>query len=100
MKKELKAKFTPEAAKLLSKLHPENKKLIKADLNDLRQNPYLGNDLEQELSGFKSYKIKRYRVLYDVDEEKWVIQVYYIGHRRDVYERFRALLGELQKRTS
>jgi len=100
MKKDLKAKFTPEAAKLLSKLHPENKKLIKAGLNDLRENPYLGNDLAQDLSGFKSYKIKRYRVLYDVNEEEGVIQVYYIGHRRDVYERFRVLLGELQKRTS
>jgi mRNA interferase RelE/StbE len=100
MKRELKAKFTPEAAKLLSKLHPENKKLIKAGLNDLKENPYLGNDLAQELSGFNSYRIKRYRVLYDVNEEEEAIQVYYVGHRRDVYERFRILLGELQKGTS
>ena len=95
--KDLKVRFTPEAARLLSRLHPESKKLIKAALNELRKNPYLGDDLQQELSGFKSYKTKRYRVLYDINEEEGVIQVYYIGHRRDVYEQFRDLLTQLQE---
>ena len=95
--KNLRLKFTPEAARLLAKLHPEAKKLIKSGLDELRQSPYLGDDLQQELSGFKSYKIKRYRVLYVVDEEEEVIQVYYVGHRRDVYEQFRDLLNDLHK---
>jgi mRNA interferase RelE/StbE len=94
---DLRLKFTPEAARLLAKLHPEAKKLIKSGLDELRQSPYLGDDLQQELSGFKSYKIKRYRVLYVVDEEEEVIQVYYVGHRRDVYEQFRDLLNDLHK---
>ena len=95
--KNLRLQFTPEAARLLAKLHPEAKKLIKSGLDELRQNPYLGDDLQEELSGFKSYKIKRYRVLYAVDEEKEVIRVYYVGHRRDVYEQFRDLLSDLHK---
>jgi mRNA interferase RelE/StbE len=95
--KKIGLKFTPEAARLLGKLHPESKKLIKAGFTELRQNPYVGDDLQQELSGFKSYKIKRYRVLYAVDEEEGVIQVYYVGHRRDVYEQFRDLLTNLHK---
>jgi mRNA interferase RelE/StbE len=95
--KNLRLKFTPEAARLLAKLHPEGKKLIKSGLDELRQNPFLGDDLQQELSGFKSYKIKRYRVLYAVDEQKRAIQVYYVGHRRDVYEQFRDLLTDLHK---
>lgn len=95
--KNLRLKFTPEAARLLAKLHPEAKKLIKSGLDELRQSPYLGDDLQQELSGFKSYKIKRYRVLYGVDEEEEVIQVYYVGQRRDVYEQFRDLLNDLHK---
>ena len=94
--KNMRLKFTPEAARLLAKLHPEGKRLIKAGLDKLRQSPYVGDDLQQELSGFKSYKIKRYRVLYDIDEEQELIQVYYVGHRRDVYEQFRDLLGRLQ----
>jgi mRNA interferase RelE/StbE len=95
--KNLRLQFTPEAARLLAKLHPEAKKLIKSRLDLLRQSPYPGDDLQQELSGFKSYKIKRYRVLYAVDEEEEVVQVYYVGHRRDVYEQFRDLLSDLHK---
>jgi len=95
--KNVRLKFTPEAARLLAKLHPEAKKLIKSGLDELRQSPYLGDELQQELSGFKSYKIKRYRVLYAIDEEEGVIQVYYVGHRRDVYEQFRDLLSDLHK---
>ena len=95
--KDLRLTFTPEAARLLANLHPESKKLIKAGLTELRQNPHLGDDLQQELSSFKSYKIKRYRILYDINEEEEVIQVYYVGHRRDVYEQFRDLLSDLHK---
>ena len=95
--KNIRLKFTPEAARLLAKLHPESKKHIKAGLNELRQSPYQGDYLQQELSGFKSYKIKRYRVLYDIKEEEEVIQVYYVGHRRDVYEQFKDLLNNFQK---
>ena len=95
--KDLRLTFTPEAARLLANLHPESKKLIKAGLTELRQNPHLGDDLQQELSSFKSYKIKRYRILYDINEEEEVIQVYYVGHRRDVYEQFRDLLNNLHK---
>jgi len=95
--KKLRLKFTPEAARLIAKLHPEAKKLIKTGLDELRQNPFLGDDLQQELSGFKSCKIKRYRVLYAIDEEEGAIQVYYVGHRRDVYEEFRDLLSNLHK---
>jgi addiction module RelE/StbE family toxin len=98
--KGFKIRFTLEAARLLSKLHPEGKRLVKTALEELRQNPYSGDDLQQELSGFKSYKTKRYRVLYDVNEEEGVIRIYYVGHRRDVYEQFRVLLSKLQKRTS
>ena len=95
--KNIRLKFTLEAARLLAKLHPEAKKLIKASLEELRQNPYLGDDLQQELSDFKSYEIKRYRVLYEINEEEEVIQVYYVGHRRDVYEQFRDLLNSFQE---
>ncbi len=95
-----KIKFTPEAARLSSKFHPENRKLIKAALKELQQNPNLGDDLQEELSGFKSHKIKRYRILYSINEERNATQIYYIGHRKDVYEQFRLLLNKLQKNSS
>ena len=90
-------RFTPESSGFLSKLHPENKRLPKQALTELRQNPHVGKDLQEELSGFKSFKLKQYRIIYDIDQEKNDIQIYHIGRRRDVYEQLRRLLTELQK---
>jgi len=103
-------KFTAESSRILSKFHPrpprlsesdggqaENKKLIKQALDELRKNPYAGSDLQEELYGFKSFKLKRYRVLYSVNEEEKTIQVFHVGHRKDIYEQFNRLLNELKK---
>ena len=95
--KKWKMRFTLESSRLLSKIHPENKKLIRQALNELRQNPHKGKDLQEDLSGFKSLRLKRYRIIYDIDEEKNIIQIFYIGPRKDVYEQFKRLLIELQK---
>lgn len=95
--KKWKIRFTPEASRLLSKIHPENKKQLKQALNELQQNPYTGKDLQEELFGFKSLRLKKYRVIYTVSEKNNYIEIYYIGHRSDVYEQFRRLLIELQK---
>jgi mRNA interferase RelE/StbE len=90
-------KFTPEASRILSRFHPEIKKLIKQALNELRRDPYSGTDLQEELWGFKSFKLKKYRVLYNINEEENIIQIFHIDHRKDVYEQFNRLLNELKK---
>jgi mRNA interferase RelE/StbE len=95
MRRSLRIRLTPEAAKGLSKFHPELKKLIKAGIKDLQSQPHAGHDLEEELSGFKSFRVKRYRIVYVVNEEENSLDVYHIGHRRDVYEQLRRMLGKL-----
>jgi len=88
-------RFTMEASRLVSSLHPEIKKQIKKELNGLSENPYLGKDLQEELSGFKSQRSKQHRIIYDLDENQKSIQVYFVGRRTDVYEQFRRLLAHL-----
>ncbi len=78
-------RFTLESSRLLSKLHPENKKLIKQALTELRLNPHMGKDLQEELSGFKSFRLKQYRIIYHINKEKFFIEIYHIGRRRDIY---------------
>ena len=95
--KKWKMRFTPESSRILSKLHPENKKLIKQALTELRLNPHVGKDLQEELSGFKALRLKQYRIIYNINEEKNSIQIYHIGRRSDIYEQFKRLLTELQK---
>jgi len=90
-------RFTVEASRLVSGLHPEIKKQIKIELNGLRENPYAGKNLQEELSGFKSQRSKQHRIIYDIDESQKSIRVYFVGRRSDVYEQFRRLLANLQK---
>ena len=61
--------FTPEMSRLVAKLHPENKGQLKQALSRLRQNPFIGKDLQEELFEFKSLRLKKYRVIYTVSEE-------------------------------
>jgi mRNA interferase RelE/StbE len=88
-------RLTPVAAGFIAKLHPENGKIIRQALDEIRRNPHSGYDLQEELSGFKSFRAKRYRVIYKVDEVGHSIDVYLVGHRRDVYEQLGVLLRRL-----
>ena len=88
-------RLTPEAARFVAKLHPENRKIIRQALDAIRQHPYSGYDLQEELSGFNSFRSKRYRIIYKVDEFGQSIDVYLVGHRRDVYEQLGVLLRRL-----
>jgi len=94
--KGLRIRFAPEAAKFIANLHPENRKIIREAVDQIRRNPHSGHDLQEELSGFKSFKSKRYRIIYKVDEGGSSVDIYLVGHRRDVYEQFRVLLRRLK----
>lgn len=94
--RDLQVRFTPEAVDLVKRLHPDNKRQIRSAIKELGQKPDAGSDLQEELSGFKSYKSKRYRIIYRFNEGENVIEIYYVGHRRDVYEQFRGLLNKLR----
>ena len=85
-------KATQSAHELMSSFHPEIKKKIEEALKDLKKNPDLGKDLQRELGGYQSYRIKRYRIIYKTDTADKTIVIHYIGHRRDVYELFASFL--------
>jgi mRNA-degrading endonuclease RelE of RelBE toxin-antitoxin system len=94
--KKYRVRFTPEAAHCISRLHPDHKKIIRDALDQLRHEPYAGDDLQAELAEFKSFKPKRFRIIYTVDHDNQVVRVFYVGHRRDVYDQFRLLLAKLK----
>jgi mRNA-degrading endonuclease RelE of RelBE toxin-antitoxin system len=94
--KEYRVRFTPEAAQCISRLHPDNKRIIRDALDELKHEHYAGDDLQDELAEFKSFKPRRFRVIYSVDDDNRVIHVFYVGHRRDVYDQFRLLLTNLK----
>ena len=82
---------------LIRKLHPDLKLVLRARLKKIADNPYLGKPLVKELSGYFSLKAKRYRIIYKIKEESQIIQIHYLGHRKDIYQLFKEQ-SEIQSR--
>ena len=87
------ARYTPECARLISKLPPEIKRLVRSTIDALLAKSKMGTELTGELDGYRSYRVRRYRIIYRINEEDSCIEVYHVGHRRDVYETLRSLLS-------
>ena len=44
--------------------------------------------LERDLSGYRSLRAKRYRIIFKIGEEDHSVEIHYVGHRKDIYELF------------
>jgi mRNA interferase RelE/StbE len=91
--------YSETSRKQIKKLHPQLKSLVKAMIERISENPYLGKLLEKELSGYLSFRAKRYRIIYKLQEDPKIVEIHYVGHRKDIYEIFGEQLRELEKRT-
>ena len=80
------------------RLPPVLKPLVKRAIEHLAEDPHTGKRLERELSGYLSLRAKRYRVIYRVDESSRIIEIHYVGHRRDIYEVFAEAIRHRQRR--
>jgi mRNA-degrading endonuclease RelE of RelBE toxin-antitoxin system len=87
--------YSDTSRSLIAKLHPELKPIIRSRLDILQQDPFAGKKLERELSGYRSLRAKRYRIIYKVNEIDSTIEIHYVGHRKDVYELFAEKTGRL-----
>jgi mRNA-degrading endonuclease RelE of RelBE toxin-antitoxin system len=85
-------RFTPEAARLIATLLPEIKKLVRSFIDTLLGKPHIGSELTGELEGYCSLRAKRYRIIYRLNDSETSIEIYLVGHRRDVYDTLRSLL--------
>ena len=94
--KKANCRFTLEAARLIATLPPEIKKLVRSSIDSLLAKPEAGSELTGELEGYRSLKIKRYRIIYRLNDAETSIEIYLIGHRRDVYDTLRSLLQEVK----
>ena len=99
MAEKFKLSYSETTLKQIKKLHPYLKPIIKAKIEYISANPYMGKLLEKELSGYLSFRAKRYRIIYKVKEDTKTIEIHYIGHRRDIYETFGDQLRKLKERS-
>jgi len=85
-------RFTDTAGRIVANFHPELKKITRIALQEIARNPYLGKELQEELGSYLSYRFKRYRAVYTVDEKAKIIVIHLVGHRRNVYELLEKLI--------
>ena len=86
-----KVEYTPAAVKQLRKLDGSTRKLIRAwiekNLVDCEDPRAHGKGLSGDKSGQWRYRIGDYRLLANIQDDRIVIQVFKVGHRRFIYKR-------------
>jgi len=76
----------PHVAEIIRHLPPDVKRSVKQALRSLSTDPFSGAPLMRELSGLWRFKVRRFRIVYELDRKARVIRIFAIGHRREVYE--------------
>ena len=84
----------PHVADIIRHLPPDVKRSVKQAVRALSADPSMGVPLRRELSGLLKFKVRRFRIIYELDRKARVIRIFAIGHRRDVYEE---LAGQLRR---
>ncbi|MDH5668466.1 MAG: type II toxin-antitoxin system RelE/ParE family toxin [Nitrospira sp.] len=82
----------PHVAEVIRLLHPDIKRLVKSAVRAIVANPECGESLKRELEGLRKYRVRRFRIVYAIDQKTRVIRVMAVGHRRQVYEELTAQL--------
>ena len=80
-----KLRVPDEIVSLIRGMHPILKKRVKAALNEISHNPYCGRALKEELAGLRTFRIKRFRIIYKVSTKKQ-INIIALGPRKYIYE--------------
>jgi mRNA-degrading endonuclease RelE of RelBE toxin-antitoxin system len=91
-------RYTPEAAGRIPKLHPEVKQENRNAIRILQDSPLTGHTLQQELFGYRSYRVRSYRSIDRLNDEERTIDVVFIGQRRNVYEELLSLVRKSSSR--
>lgn len=76
----------PHGTDVIRSLHPEIKQLIKSATRTIAANPECGEPLKRELHRLRKHRVRRFGILYAVDQRKRVVRLMTVGHRRSVYE--------------
>ena len=85
-----------ETASLIRNLHPHIKSQINLALQAIIDDPYCGKALKDELHGLRSYRVKRYRVIYRIVSGKKYLEIIAIGPRRNIHEETFKIIGKAE----
>ena len=93
-----KLRVLDEIVWLIRGMHPLLKKRMQAVLNKISHDPYCGKALKEELAGLRSFRIKRFRIIYKVSTKKQ-ISIVALGPRKYIYEETFKIIRKRQEKT-
>jgi mRNA interferase RelE/StbE len=76
---------------LVRNLHPELDRKVRAGLDLIRTDPASGKELRDELTGLRSLRVGRFRIVYRIAARR-LIDLVTIGPRRTIYQETLRLL--------
>lgn len=85
-----------ETASLVRNLHPHIKSQIQVALQAIIDDPYCGKALKDEVHVLRSYRVKKYRVIYRIVSGKKFLEIIAIGPRRNIYEETFKIIGKAE----
>lgn len=81
--------YTKQAIKSLSKIDQAQQRMIIAwiekNLINTENPKSLGKKLKGDLKEYWRYRVGKYRILADIDNDEIKIIIFNIGHRKDIY---------------
>ena len=73
------------AARELARIpRPERTRLVTA-IDELSENPFLGESLKGKLHGLRRIRVGAYRVIYEILDDALVVLVVRVSHRQSAY---------------
>ncbi|MBS3076099.1 type II toxin-antitoxin system RelE/ParE family toxin [Candidatus Pacearchaeota archaeon] len=75
-----------KAKEFLKRLKRGEQEIILNRIEKLKDNPYLGKRLAGNLFGLWKLRIDKYRVLYKIFDDKLIIVILDMGHRKNIYD--------------
>ncbi len=80
-----KLRVPPDTARLIASLHPQIKRKLRSALEAILADPLAGKALKDELSGLRSYRLGRFRIIYRIGPGR-AIGLIAFGPRERIYE--------------
>ena len=80
----------PRVAEVIRHLPPEIKTAVKSAVRLLSGDPGRGEALQRDLAGLWKYRVRRFRLVYQIDRKARVLRLVAVGHRRSIYDELTA----------
>jgi len=76
----------PHVADVIRRLPPHVKHGVKQAIRALAHNPQIGAPLIGDLASLWKYRVRRFRIVYEVDRARRALRIVAVGHRTVIYD--------------